>query len=154
MTNPRQPIARGIKAVNWWTSPSCARYMERLECRGESTPERIATDCHTQPKYAYALLRKLHDARVIHVSGWRHNINGAPTPIYALGPGRDAAKPKAETASQRAKRRRKPLRELYGREIAARVLNPKHYGHPRIHIDGVHVTPGAHTSQIVGKVSR
>lgn len=118
MTHPRKPVTRGVKAVNWWTSPSCARYLERLECRGESTPERIATDCHTQPKYAYALLRKLHDASVIHVSGWRHNINGAPTPIYALGPGRD------------------------------------HYGHPRIHIDGVRVTPGAHTSQIVGKVSR
>lgn len=50
-------------------------------------------------------LDTLHKAGLVHIVCWQRN-NGGPIPTYARGPGVDAARPKAETASEKARKRR------------------------------------------------
>lgn len=143
----------GIRSVRWWTSPSAARYLERLECRGDATPDRLAADCHNQAKYAINLCRLLRDAGVIHVTAWRHNVNGAPTPIYRLGPGRNRPAPPPETIAQRMRRRRQSLVQLYGAKSANLILGTARQ-RGRVVQDGRTLRPGDHDSQLAGKVTR
>ena len=98
--------------VNWYTSPGAARILERLECRGELSPDQMATQCHMQHRYAMFLCRVMLSAGVIHVRGWIHNTNGSPTPLYRLGPGRNRSRPKAKTDAVRSKARRDSMRDL------------------------------------------
>ena len=146
-------MSTGINAVVWWTSPACARMLEHLECHGESTPERIARDCHVTEHYTLAIGRILKEAKRVHVSAWRHNANGRPTPVYRLGPGRNVPQPKPETASQRAKRRRASLVELYGAR-ATNVILRQTRKPGTIIVGGKAIRAGDHDGQLVGKISR
>lgn len=142
----------GVRAVHWDTSPACARFLEYLECRGDASPDRLAAACHAQPKYAINLMRLMRGAGVVHVRAWRHNSNGAPTPIYRLGPGKNKPAPKPETAAQRCRRRRESLRALYGAHAASAILGSSRVK-ARIVVDGRTLRPGDHDSQLAGKVS-
>lgn len=146
------PYPVGIRAVHWWSSASCLRILDRLACKGPAEPDTLAAELHNQVKYTYRLMSVvLHSAERVHVCGWRHNIQGAPTPIYAIGPGKDIPKPKPETASQRAKRRRRALNAKYGPAITEKLLNPGKYGYPQIHIDGQRIRTLHHGTQLAGR---
>lgn len=54
-------------------------------------------------------LKQLHKRRVIHVAEWRIADNGYRIPVFKLGSGVDARKPRAKTAAQRQ-------RECYARK--------------------------------------
>lgn len=145
----------GIMHVSWWTSPSALRMLDYLACRGPARPDDVAAAVHMQRKYCYRMFSAiLKPAGRVHIVGWQHNTRGTPTPIYDIGPGKNKRQPRPETASQRAKRRRISLKEIYGSSITERVLNPRRYDYPRIYIDGQRVTSGSHHSQLAGKVSR
>jgi len=142
--------SRGIRSVRWWTSPSCARFLEHLECRGDASPDQLAEACHNGHKYAVNLTLKLKAAGIIHVRAWRHNKNGSPSPIYRLGPGKNRPPPKPETTAQRCRRRRASLISIWGRKAAEAVLEGKGR---RIVIEGHTVRPGDHDSHLAGKVT-
>ena len=144
----------GAKAVHWYSSPACGRYLEHLECRGDASADQLASACHSQVKYALNLCRKLLSEGVIRVIAWRHNCNGAMSPIYRLGPGTSIKMPQAETAAKRYSRRRRSLVAIYGKSVATRVLDGKKFGHPIVVIDGKRVTSGSHASHLAGKVDR
>ena len=146
------PYPVGIRAVHWWSSASCLRILDRLACKGPAEPDTLAVELHNQVKYTYRLLRViLHAAERVHVCGWRHNISGAPTPIYAIGPGKDIPKPIPETASERSKRRRRALNAKYGPAVTNKLLNPGKYGYPQIHIDGQRIRTLHHGTQLAGR---
>lgn len=140
----------GINAVVWHTSPTCARILERLECRGPGRPDEIGAEIHCSMKYAEALLRVLKADGRVRVARWRRNLQGAATPVYALGPGMDTPKPPRETHAQHCRRRRKALIAKYGKEIANKVLNPKIYGYPTIIVEGERVTSSSGRSYLGG----
>lgn len=145
-------VMTGARAVIWHTSPSCARYLERLECRGDASPDQLAADCHNQVKYAYSMMRLLLNAGVVHVRAWRHNYKGSPTPIYRLGPGKSRPMPKPETTAQRCRRRRKAFIGLWGVEAANKILSSSAVP-GRIVRDGKTIMPRDHGSHLAGKVS-
>jgi len=139
----------GINYVRWHTSPACLRLLERLACHGPATPVELAGAVHICEKYAYSLLRKtLHGAGVVHVYGWQHHHKGRTTPIWAIGPGKDKPEPAAETHAQRAQRRRRGLNAQFGTAITTRLLEPKKYGYPQVHIDGQRVRSADHGTHL------
>lgn len=144
---------KGINAVCWHTSPSCARYLERLECHGEASPDELAAACHTQVTYAYALTRLMKSNGVIRVVAYRHNSMGAPTPIYALGPGHNRRMPRKESTASRCRRRKNSLVYLYGREIANKVLGNTHVK-TQVVLDGRRLRVADHKAQLKGRVTR
>jgi hypothetical protein len=144
---PSYPV--GIAAIQWWSSPSCLRILDRLACKGPTTPNVIAAELHNQEKYAYRLLRRvLINAGRVHVIGYEHNINGSPTPIYAIGPGESVPRPAPESASVRSKQRRKSLNAKFGTRITQKLLNPKRHGYPQVHIDGHRVRCADHDAHL------
>ena len=145
----------GIMHVRWWTSPSALRMLDFLACRGPASPDDLSAAVHMQTKYCYRMCSAiLKPAGRVHIVAWQHNTRGAPTPIYAIGTGKNKRQPRPETASQRAKRRRISLKKIYGSRITEQVLNPRRYDYPRIYVDGQRVTSGSHGSQLAGTVTR
>jgi predicted ArsR family transcriptional regulator len=127
--------------------------LEHLACHGPATAVELSETAHTARNYAHSLMRNvLLAAGVVHITAWRINGRGEPSPIYAIGPGKSKRRPRAETPAQRAARRRKSLVELYGNDIANSVLNRGRSTH--IVIDGQRVRSGSHQSQIAGKIVR
>lgn len=150
MTKENFTKQTGVRAVLWWSSPSCARILERLECKGPGRPDELGAELHITHKYAENLMRLLKASGVVRVVRYRRNLQGAPTPVYALGPGKSVAIPKQESHAVRSRRRREALKARYGVEIANKVLNPKAYGYPVVYIDGERVTPGSARSYVGG----
>jgi hypothetical protein len=143
----------GVKAVIWHTSPACARYLEYLECHGDTSPDVLAAQCHTQVKYAYGLTMQLKSAGVIRVVAWRHNVRGNPTPIYRLGPGKNKSMPEPATSAQRLRNRYSSMVRLYGSTVANKVLN-KNRSKTQVVIDGRRVRSCDHDAHLAGRVSR
>ncbi len=143
----------GVKDVHWYTSPVAARILERLECRGELSPDQMATQCFVQHKYAIRLCKVMLSAGVIHVTGWRHNSHGSPTPLYRLGPGRNRSMPKKQTEAVRSKARRDSMRDLFGVKVTNITLSSYRIK-SRIVIDGKTIRPKDHDAHIAGKISR
>lgn len=54
----------------------------------------------------FKLINRLHQEGLVHIAKWRRGYAGPPAPLYKLGPGADAERPKALTAKQRCKRYR------------------------------------------------
>lgn len=141
----------GTETIRWHTSPACQRMLAHLACKGPATSVELSAALHIARGYAHALTKRiLLAAGVVHITAWRINGRGEPSPIYAIGPGKSKRRPIAETPTQRAARRRKSLVELYGKDITSKVLN--HSRTTYIVIDGQRVRPGSHQSQIAGKV--
>jgi hypothetical protein len=141
----------GTETIRWHTSPACLRMLEHLACKGPATAVEMADALYIQRGYAHALTKRvLLASGVVHNTAWRINGRGEPSPIYAIGPGKNRPRPAAETPAQRAARRRKSMREIYGVEITSAVLNRGRS--TCIYIDGERVRPGSHQSQIAGKI--
>ena len=141
------------KDVHWHTSPTCSRILEYLECREGSWRE-VSQGVHATGKYTESCLRLLHKARVIRITGYRHNTQGTPTPLYRLGPGVDVRMPKPESDAARSRRVRRALAEKYGREIMRKVLYAKKNGRPRVMVDGKQVRSSSHSDRLSGTISR
>lgn len=141
----------GTETIRWHTSPACVRMLEHLACKGPASAVELSDALHIARGYAHALTKRiLLAAGVIHITAWRINGRGEPSPIYAIGPGKNKRRPSAETPAQRAARRRKSLVDLYGNDITSRILNHGRTTH--IVIDGQRVRPGSHQSHIAGKI--
>lgn len=154
MSTPK-PKHPGIRDIRWWTSPACARILERLECKGPAGSELMASELYIYKGYAYSLCRVvLLEARCIHICAWLHNSHGLTTPIYALGPSKNRRRPPAETTAQRCKRRRVALVARFGTEIAEKVLNPGNYDNAQVYIDGRRITSSSHTGGLAGTVTQ
>jgi len=139
------------RAVCWHTSPGCLRILESLACQGDASAVELAGKVHINRNHTHILTRQhLLPAGVIHVCAWRINGRGPATPIYAIGPGANVPRPVAETSSQRAARRRKSLIELYGQEVASKVINYSRHVH--VVIDGKTIRPGSHAAQRGGQI--
>lgn len=69
----------------------------------------IAEAVHISKRRATDYASYLHTARRIHIARWvyRKAGNEYPVPVYAIGPGRDAAKPKPTTSQQKGALARK-----------------------------------------------
>ena len=138
--------------VHWHTSPTSARLLEQLECKGPATPHELYTAVHTSPGNGKMLLRLLHSSGMIHIHGYRHNIRGQPTRIYALGPGKDKTF-RPESNAERARKRRKILIDRYGIQVANKVLNRGFYGISAVVVDGTKVTTSTAGHGLAGTVS-
>ena len=60
---------------------------------------------HCHPKTAQRILAHLWLEGYIHIASWRRE-HGSPIPAYLWGAGKDKAKPKAYSTTERAARRR------------------------------------------------
>jgi hypothetical protein len=140
--------------VCWYTSPSAARILERLECKGPGTPEVVAADVHCSPTSARNLFWILQDAGVVHVCARIRQSRGLAKPVYALGPGVNVAPPKREPNAQRYRRRRAALISEFGVEVANKVLNAKAHGRPQVVVDGKRVRTGSVPYGVAGQVVR
>lgn len=138
--------------VCWYTSPSAARILERLECRGPGLPEEIAQDVHCSPVSARNLLWILQAAGVVHVHARLRQRNGPAKPIYKLGPGINIPPPKKELDADRYRRRRNALKAVYGVEITNKVLNSKAHGISYVVVDGRRVRTNSASYGVAGQV--
>lgn len=112
--------------IRWFTSPACARVLEHLECKGESTARDLSATVHISYEYAKdqvmpALLR----AGRVRVSGWVRQCSGNPLALYALGPGKSVPMPGPVDMATRLRRRRDEMRQAYGTTDAWRVYQHK-----------------------------
>jgi predicted ArsR family transcriptional regulator len=73
------------------------------------------------PDYALAYMKALIKRGEVRIAGWAKERNNYPTPLYGLGGGPPARKPR-RTESQRAKQYRAKLRKERPDEYMRRIL--------------------------------
>lgn len=89
------------------------RLLEALDKRtgtAREIAERIPC-CH---EHARAIFRMLHLRGWVHIRTWRRGRQGPASPVFAIGPGKDAPRPASLTAAQKCKRYREQLRQRFG----------------------------------------
>lgn len=133
----RRPRSRG-RTVNWATSDTATRILERLSC-GDCSIKTLCIDCATGENSARTLITQMHRAGVIHLRAYLPavGVGGMHTLIYRLGPGRDAKRPKRRGKKELYQEWRARKVARFGREIAATMLRSRSYGGAeRVVIDG------------------
>lgn len=127
---------RNERSTDVSQSPRAFQIVEQIEKLGElSLP-----DVEGIPRgYAAELLTWLKEEKVIHVDRWE--LHGCTwRQIYVLGPGTNAKRPKALSHAVRSRRRKRKIRELYGPEIAKKIIRSRRDGGAdRVVINGITV---------------
>lgn len=87
-------------------SPSMRRILSVLEKHGDLDAEDIALEAHVSQNSLSSggYLRYLILQGKIHIAAYRRNFVGSASPIYRLGPGKPAKKPRAYTDAEKSKR--------------------------------------------------
>ena len=142
-----------VKLVRWYTSATCARILESLECRGDANPYELVERIFGSLNNIRFCLRSLQAHGVIRICGYLHNTRGNPTPIYRLGPGEDFPIPAPQPSSVRARIRRNRLREEFGTAVTVRVLDRKRFGYATVCVDGKRVNCSSVAPPRAGTIS-
>lgn len=114
------------RAIRWWTSPACARVLERLECQGEASALALSQAVHIAYGYAKCeVMPALLAAERVRVTGWLRQHSGQPLALYSLGPGPSVPMPAAADNAARLARRRRQMAAAYGVTAARKVLQER-----------------------------
>jgi len=137
---PKRGISNNTVYVE--TSMAAHRVVESLQQSGPLSMYAIAESVGIAPGYAHRILRVLlKTGGIIHVSDWiRIGRCGQASSVYAAGPGKDKARPRAQKQATISRRRRQRLAAQFGPDIANRIQTSRRLGGPeRIVVDGITV---------------
>lgn len=108
------------------------RLLDFLADNGPAIAQDVAAAIFCCKRNAQYLLRQMHEAGEVHISGWV-KLNGEgqrgrqPIRLWSPGPGQDTPKPERDSAVVIRKRRARRLKERYGQDYM-KVLNSRSNG--------------------------
>jgi hypothetical protein len=92
-----------------------AAVLEALTEHGPMMQSDLCSYFEKLPNYMSGIISRLHGTGRIHIQGWRRSTHCGmlyyPRAVYAVGPGKDAKKPKPLTYAQQSRRARKLAKE-------------------------------------------
>ena len=128
----RRVIRTKIIGCRQPVSPAAMRMLAWLETHGPATRRHLASVCFVDQRSAARYLVEMKACYgLLHIAGWeRLNPagNGQWSPLYALGPGKNARKPPHVTWRQRHATRRARLEQKFGPDLAKRILTSRKQG--------------------------
>lgn len=82
--------------------------------KAPATQKELEQSCFVSQAHIRNVLIYLRKEKRIHISQWRRNTSGKPTPTYAIGSRRDAPRPIRLSAAEKHKAYRSRMREKLG----------------------------------------
>lgn len=102
------------------------------EILGRFDSRELYTQAASAPENVRRSIRLMRDEEMIHIAEWRRDHRGVTVAVYQWGPGEDAKKPPGKSKKvrdrERARRFRKGLVEMYGRENARKIWRSRNHG--------------------------
>lgn len=91
----RLPTGSKTRTPHPESSRAMARIVALLQARGSLSAQEIAREAHVAEKTLTcgSYLKRLRQARLIHIAGWRKNCSGFSTALYSAGNRTDCPRP-------------------------------------------------------------
>jgi len=94
-------------------SPTAQRVLAYLEQHPGADGQELVQRCYCTKRHAYKVIKRLHAAGLIHISGWITDKGDGPfVRRFSAGSGVDVPKPKAMTLAEATRRHRERMEPI------------------------------------------